>query len=181
MKKKIIIAVASMILLSGITTGVFSKYQSTVDVAQGSISAKKFEFNAIDKTSDNYKGDIYLAPGEFATLGFEISNGTEESYSEVDMNVKSNWVLTGDLAGYLILSWDNNTTNIKEDIFKLDGGKYSSKEVQVRITLTSHTDNKDVDRYANKDADGNIISWKSANWSMGIWRQSASRLTTRFV
>lgn len=41
MKKKILIVVASLLLISGLTAGVFAKYQTTLDDVERSVVAKK--------------------------------------------------------------------------------------------------------------------------------------------
>src|SRR5574344_1735684 len=166
MKKKIIIAVVSMMLLSGITAGVFSKYQATVDVAKESVAAKSFYFNAVNKT-ESFASSVKLAPDESTILKFEISNGSPDKYSEVNMEVVPNWTVTGELSSYLTITW---TGGLSEK-YTLNGGSYNKEELEVKIELQDHDTadanrngkSDDLDNYQNADG-----SWKTANWEMAF-------------
>ena len=166
MKKGLIIAGASVLLLSGMVAGVFAKYQSKIDVANGSVTAKSFYFNAENKT-ESFADSVKLAPGESTILKFEISNGTEKSYSEVDMNVFPNWTVTGELSSYLTITWTNGLS----EKYTINGGSYHKEELEVKIELqdngTTDTDRNgrsdDLDNYQNADG-----SWKTANWKMAF-------------
>lgn len=169
MKKGLIIAGASVLLLSGMVAGVFAKYQSTIDVANGSVTAKSFYFNAENKT-ESFVGSVKLAPGESTILKFEISNASaanSANYSEVNIEVVPNWKVTGELSSYLDITWTNGLS----EKYTLNGGSYNKKELEVKIALQDHgtgdTDSNgrsdDLDNYQKDDG-----SWKTANWTMAF-------------
>lgn len=88
MKKGLLIAGASVLLVSGLAAGVFAKYQSSFD-ANGSVVAKTWK---ITSTGDafNDKGEEKLAPGESTNLhSFTLKNE-----SEVDATLSGNFTLT---------------------------------------------------------------------------------------
>src|SRR5574344_2094247 len=97
MKKGILVAGASVLLLSGLVAGVFAKYQTTLDeVGTGSVAAKYFVFKGNSTLTDG--GPIKLAPGEsqkVATL--KVMNFEGSSYAEVDIDVKGTLSVTGEL------------------------------------------------------------------------------------
>src|SRR5574344_1185930 len=97
MKKGILVAGASVLLLSGLVAGVFAKYQTTLDeVGTGSVAAKNFVFKGNSTLTDG--GPIKLAPGEsqkVATLN--VMNFDGSSYAEVNIAVKGDLNVSGDL------------------------------------------------------------------------------------
>src|SRR5574344_1988118 len=97
MKKGILVAGASVLLLSGLVAGVFAKYQTTLDgVGTGSVAAKNFVFKGNSTLTGS--GSIKLAPGEsqkVATLN--VMNFEDSSYAEVDIAVNGTLSVTGKL------------------------------------------------------------------------------------
>lgn len=112
MKKKILIVVASLLLISGLTAGVFAKYQTTLDDVEGSAVAKKWQISAY--TSGHEEGPIKLAPGENAN----VLTYTIENNSEVNAEITGNYTLDGELADRLtttfnpIDGWTGNDFNV---------------------------------------------------------------------
>ena len=98
MKKSIIIIGASLLLVSGLTAGVFARYESTLPtIASGSVEKKKFVFvNGSEESVTS--GKVSLAPGESGSLEFKVRNYDEYSVSQVDMKVDFTCSLNGALA-----------------------------------------------------------------------------------
>lgn len=113
--------------------------------------------------TESFAGSVKLAPGESTILKFEISNGSADKYSEVNIEVVPNLTVTGDLSSYLTITWTKGSS----EKFTINGGSYHKEEREVKIQLQDHdTEDKngnkrsdDLDNYQNADG-----SWKTANW-----------------
>src|SRR5574344_1786358 len=136
MKKGILVAGASVLLLSGLVAGVFAKYQTTLDeVGTGSVTAKNFVF--LGDAEKEASGSIKLAPGEKAKLAvIKVMNFNDTITSEVAIDVKGSLEVTGDLvAGITELSSDDELKFTFEesgvpssiDSFQLEAGNKVTK------------------------------------------------------
>ena len=112
MRKKFWLAISAILLLSGLTAGVFAKYQIKLDDVSGSVTAKKWSITA--EATNYQEGSIKLAPGESAkVLTYTIKND-----SEVDAKISGTYTINGDLADRLtttfnpIDGWTGNDFNV---------------------------------------------------------------------
>jgi len=97
MKKGILVAGASVLLLSGLVAGVFAKYQTTLDnVGSGSVVAKDFAF--VGESEEETSGIVKIAPGETVKLAtITVKNFNDSITSEVDIKVRGFVFFSGDL------------------------------------------------------------------------------------
>ena len=171
MKKGILVAGASVLLLSGLVAGVFAKYQTTLDnVGTGSVVAKNFVFKG-DSTL-TYSGTIKLAPGEsqkVATLN--VMNFEGSSYAEVDIAVKGALNVSGDLKTVIgtihdelkFTFKDAGTENVASiDSFTLEGGSAVTKSFDLYAEW--------VDNIGTPigDSSQNDLVTKSATWKISL-------------
>jgi hypothetical protein len=103
MKRLLLIAGASVLLVSGIGASVFAKYNASTDGKSGDINAKQFVMvEAADSTDAKY-ATVKLAPGEEQTYEYSVVNYDEANTSEVDINVTFAVALSGELAPALVI------------------------------------------------------------------------------
>jgi|GEM_PF-2271329 hypothetical protein len=139
MKKGLLIAGASVLLLGGLVAGVFARYQSTVDVAGGTIVAKDFVFTGEKNYADSYVAK--LAPGENVDIGkITVMNYTSTITSEVDIKVVMTYTFSGDLYDGCAAIGDQLKFTVKDgatevasgaEIVTLAKGVQSSKDLTV--------------------------------------------------
>ena len=154
MKKKFLITSSAIILLGGLTAGVFAKYQTKLDDVAGSVTAKKWLITA--EATDYQEGAVKLAPGESVkVLTYTIKND-----SEVDAKISGTYTIEGNLAEQL------NTTfsGTNADGWDINGSTYSNELAQgsaltFNININWSLDEDDVD---------NNFSEKQANWSISF-------------
>ena len=171
MKKGILVAGASVLLLSGLVAGVFAKYQTTLDnVGTGSVVAKNFVFKGNSTLTDG--GSIKLAPGEsqkVATL--KVMNFEGSSYAEVDIAVKGTLSVTGELEDGIV-----NIGDVLEFTFK-DAGTQNVASIASFTLEGGSSVTKSFDLYAKwvdnigtpkGDSVQNNLVTKSATWKISL-------------
>ena len=171
MKKGILVAGASVLLLSGLVAGVFAKYQTTLDeVGTGSVAVKNFVFKGNSTLTGG--GSIKLAPGEsqkVATLNVMNFEGEGSSYAEVDIAVKGTLSVSGGLADGIkdigdkleFTFKDVGTQNVASIAsFTLEGGRSVTKSFDLYAewidTIGTTQDNSEQ----------NALVGKSSTWSV---------------
>src|SRR5574344_56180 len=159
MKKGLLIAGASVLLLSGLAAGVFARYQTSVDAAAGQISSKQFAFTAA-ATYDT-TADFKLAPTESKTVGtIKVSNYDANVTSEVAIKVNLTYTISGTLYDEIKkISGDSLVFQVK------DGANVLATGSDV-VTFTAGTkQDKTLTLVAtwNGDANGNSAETALAN------------------
>src|SRR5574344_2744207 len=99
-KRKILVILGmSVILVTAAVTGVFSKYQSTVEAGSGSVTAKTFIVNTLDNENidkpdsskiyneSDIQNGIKMGPGEYLNKNFSVQNWGDGHTSESDIMV----------------------------------------------------------------------------------------------
>ena len=169
MKKGILVAGASVLLLSGLVAGVFAKYQTTLDeVGTGSVTAKNFVF--LGEGTNEGTGTIKLAPGEKAKLAvIKVMNFNDTITSEVAIDVKRSLSVTGDLADGIaaLTSNDELKFTFEEsgvvssiDSFQLEAG------TKVTKTFDLYAEWIDTIGTTQDDSEQNALVGKSSTWSV---------------
>ncbi len=118
MKKLLMIAGASVLLVSGLGAGVFAKYNSTLDAQKAEVTAKSFYMGVAGDQA--YEASVKLSPGESQTYAFSVVNYNASIISEVDIDVTGTITIGNDvLAQNLVFSstsfTDTLTKNSKDE------------------------------------------------------------------
>lgn len=166
MKKGLIIAGASVLLLSGLVAGVFAKYQTNVDIAGGSVVAKSFAFTAVK--DEAIAGTLKLAPGETVKIAAITATNFENTVvSEVNIDVKGTFNLSGDLVTgnseveyYFVYS--GTTAEVKEISFALTAGAEVTKQFDIFVRWN------DTVGTPTGDSSQNAFAGKTANWTLNL-------------
>ncbi|MFA6667590.1 MAG: hypothetical protein WCS51_04490 [Bacilli bacterium] len=123
-KRKILVILGmSVILVTAAVTGVFSKYQSTVEAGSGSVTAKTFIVNTLDNENidkpdsskiyneSDIQNGIKMGPGEYLNKNFSVQNWGDGHTSESDIMVtlKLTWATSIVPLNCAIYSSDDDT------------------------------------------------------------------------
>ena len=169
MKKGILVAGASVLLLSGLVAGVFAKYQTTLyEVGTGSVTAKNFVF--LGDAEEEASGSIKLAPGEKAKLAvIKVMNFNDTITSEVAIDVKGSLKVTGDLAdGITALSSDDELKFTFEESGVLSSIGSFQLEAGNKVTKTFDLYAEWIDdiKVSQDNSEQNALVGKTSTWSV---------------
>lgn len=86
MKKIVILAIAAVLVVTSLVSGVFAAYKTQLDdVSAGEVVAK--DFVLVSEETKEFAASAKIAPGETSTADFTVSNYNGSRVSETDMEV----------------------------------------------------------------------------------------------